>query len=90
MSAPTAAAMRAATAISEHGRALAHSAHGPTCAACLERAEMIDRETGLPELLEALQRFIALHDLEYLGPDPRAAHAVKLARAVITKSEVRP
>lgn len=39
-----------------------------------------------PDLLEALLRFVDLSDNEYLGDDPRAVHAVKVARAAIEKS----
>lgn len=41
------------------------------------------------ELVEALGRFVDLSDNEYLGDDPRAVHAVKVARAVIAKVEGR-
>lgn len=41
------------------------------------------------ELLEAVRRFVDLSDNEYLGDDPRAVHAVKVARAAIAQAEGR-
>lgn len=54
--------------------------------ACLVHGIVIERPRGAvveTELRAALRRFVDLADAEYLGTDPRAAHAVKMARAAL-------
>ena len=56
--------------------------------ALVMRVDQAAREqSGAKDLLAALQRFIDLSDAEYLGNDPRAHHAVKVARAAIRAAD---
>lgn len=52
-----------------------------------EDAEDALKAVGVPELIDALQRFVDLHGLEYLGSDPRTAHATKEAIEALDLAE---